>query len=156
MEQYDTGLNGIYNFLMLSEDLATAGQPSEEELRMVAQSGFDVVINLGLSDAEYALADERGLVTSLGINYEHIPVEWERPSVEALNTFYQTMQCWQDKKVFLHCAANKRVSVFVALYRINCLGWPEAQALQDIGRIWELNTVWQDFFDYHKHSGFLK
>ena len=156
MEQYDTGLNGIYNFLMLSEDLATAGQPSEEELRMVAQSGFDVVINLGLSDAEYALADERGLVTSIGMEYEHIPVEWERPSVEALNTFYQTMQCWQDKKVFLHCAANKRVSVFVALYRINYLDWSEQQALQDIGQIWEPIPTWQEFFDSHKHGGFLR
>jgi protein tyrosine phosphatase (PTP) superfamily phosphohydrolase (DUF442 family) len=130
--------------------------PSEEELRAVAQCGFDVVINLGLLDAEYSLADERGLVISIGMVYEHIPVEWERPSAEALDTFYQTMQQWQDKKVFLHCAANKRVSVFLALYRINCLGWPEQQALQDIRRIWEPNPTWQAFFDNHKHGSVLK
>jgi protein tyrosine phosphatase (PTP) superfamily phosphohydrolase (DUF442 family) len=156
MEQYDTGLNGIYNFLMLSDDLATAGQPSEEELRAVAQCGFDVVINLGLSDTEYALADERGLVTSIGMVYEHIPVEWERPSAKALSTFCQTIRRWQHKKVFLHCAANKRVSVFLALYRIICLKWPEQQALQDIRRIWEPSPTWQEFFDNHKRGGFLR
>lgn len=150
MEHQLAGLNQIYNLLILSENLTTAGQPSDEELRLVARCGFNVVINLALADAEYALEDERGLVHSLGLAYEHIPVQWENPTDEDLSAFFQTMERYKHKKVFLHCAANKRVSVFVALYRISCLGWPEPLALKDVHRIWEPDPIWRDFLEKHK------
>jgi protein tyrosine phosphatase (PTP) superfamily phosphohydrolase (DUF442 family) len=145
-------LQSIYNVLVHSEDLATAGQPIETELQAISQYGFDVVINLALENAEYSLPNEQELVTSLGMAYEHIPVSWENPTTGDLKVFYQTMRRWQNRKVFLHCAANKRVSIFLALYRINCLGWPEHQASNDIKRIWEPNSVWKNFFEIHKHQ----
>ena len=50
MEHQLAGLNQIYNLLILSENLTTAGQPSDEELRLVARCGFNVVINLALAE----------------------------------------------------------------------------------------------------------
>ncbi|MBT9613304.1 MAG: hypothetical protein IV108_08585 [Burkholderiales bacterium] len=46
-------LERINNFRWCAPDLATAGQPLEEELHAVANAGFEVVINLALLDAEY-------------------------------------------------------------------------------------------------------
>lgn len=99
-------LERIYNFRWRAADLATAGQPLEEELRTVAAAGFEVVINLALLDAEYSLPDEPGLVHSLGMAFFHIPVIWENPTLENLQQFFELMRQVQGRKVFVHCAAE--------------------------------------------------
>ncbi|MBI5751652.1 MAG: protein tyrosine phosphatase family protein [Hydrogenophilales bacterium] len=138
-------LDRIYHFRWRAPDLATAGQPLEAELRAVADAGFEVVINLALLDAEYSLPDEPGLVRSLGMAFFHIPVIWESPTLEDLQQFFTVMRQVQGRKVFLHCAANMRVSVFLALYRILQLGWSDAEAMALVTDIWEPDAVWQAF-----------
>ncbi len=138
-------LERIYNFRWSAPDLATAGQPLEEELRAVADAGFEVVINLALLDAEYSLPDEPGLVRSLGMTFFHIPVIWESPTLENLQQFFALMPQVQGRSVFLHCAANMRVSVFLALYRILQLGWSYADAMAQVTDVWEPDAVWKAF-----------
>jgi protein tyrosine phosphatase (PTP) superfamily phosphohydrolase (DUF442 family) len=140
-------LAGIYNYRRLGDMLSTSGQPGEAELAAIAEAGFEVVINLGLSGTEYALRDERGSVERLGMDYLHIPVLWEAPSAEDLDRFIAAMQSLEGRQVFVHCAANKRVSTFIALYRIAALGWPRETALGEIRAIWEPNPIWQRFID---------
>jgi len=138
-------LERICNFRWRAPNLATAGQPLEEELHVVADAGFEVVIDLALLDAEYSLPDEPGLVHSLGMAFFHIPVIWENPTLENLQQFFAVMHQVQGRKVFLHCAANMRVSVFLALYRILQDGWPYADAMAQVLDIWEPDAVWQAF-----------
>lgn len=138
-------LEEIYNFRWRAPDLATGGQPLEDELQAVAAAGFDVVINLALLDAEYSLDDEPGLVRALGMDFFHIPVIWEAPTQENLLQFFQVMEQVQGRSVFLHCAANMRVSVFLALYRILQCGWPRSDAMAAVTDIWEPDAVWQAF-----------
>ena len=138
-------LQGIYNYRQLTGLIATAGQPSEEELVAVARAGFEVVVNLALHDAEYSLPDERKTVESLGMRYIHILVEWERPRRSDLERFFETMDQLTGKKVFVHCAANKRVSVFMALYRQLRQRWPLDAAMTDVYAIWEPDDVWLRF-----------
>jgi protein tyrosine phosphatase (PTP) superfamily phosphohydrolase (DUF442 family) len=138
-------LEEIYNFLRLSDRLATSGQPTEEQLTEIGQAGFDVVINLGLTGTDYALEDEAGLVRNLGMEYVHIPVIWEHPTLENLDEFTSTMEDHQGNKLFVHCAANMRVSVFMALYRILHLGWDRERAMEDVRKIWEPNATWDAF-----------
>lgn len=138
-------LNAIYNFLGLSEKLATAGQPMEEELEYVSKAGYEVVINLALSDADYSLADEVGSVTKLGMEYIHIPVIWQNPRSDNLDEFFDVMEKYKNKKLFVHCAANMRVSSFIALYRVIKEGWSYSDAINDVYKIWRPNKVWSDF-----------
>lgn len=135
----------IYNFRWRAPDLATAGQPSEEGLRAVGDAGFEVVINLALLDADYSLPDEPGLVRSKGMAFFHIPVIWENPTLENLQQFFTVMHQVHGRKVFLHCAANKRVSVFLALFRILQLGWSYEDAMAQVSDIWEPDAIWQAF-----------
>lgn len=140
-------LQGIYNYRRLTVLIATAGQPSEEELATVAHAGFEVVVNLALHDAEYSLPDERRTVESLGMRYIHIPVVWERPLRADLERFFETMDDLSGRRVFVHCAANKRVSVFMALYRQLRQDWaPDATRL-DVLAIWQPDAVWQQFME---------
>lgn len=138
-------LNTIYNFLNLSAKLATSGQPLEEELEYISKAGFEVVINLALSDADYSLADEEGSVTKLGMEYVHIPVIWQSPTSDDLDKFFDVMEKYKNKKLFVHCAANMRVSSFVALYRVIKEGWDYSDAINDVYKIWNPNDIWSDF-----------
>ena len=140
-----SALDDIYNFLPLSNSLATSGQPSQEQMVEIAKAGFQVVINLGLSKADYALEDEAGLVKSLGMAYVHIPVLWEAPGKVDLESFFGVMETHCEKRVYVHCAANMRVSTFVALYRILRLGWERETAFRDVYRIWTPDERWQSF-----------
>ncbi|MEK7223569.1 MAG: protein tyrosine phosphatase family protein [Pseudomonadota bacterium] len=141
----EDALQGIYNYRRLMDLIATAGQPSEEELAAVAHAGFEVVVNLALHDAEYSLPDERRTVESLGLRYIHIPVVWERPLRADLERFFDDMNELTGKHIFVHCAANKRVSVFMALYRQRRQGWSADAVMPDVLAIWEPDDVWRRF-----------
>jgi protein tyrosine phosphatase (PTP) superfamily phosphohydrolase (DUF442 family) len=140
-------IEAIKNYVALSEELATGGQPSEEHIRELAQAGVTCIINLGLLDPRYCLADEAGLVHSLGVEYYHIPVDFQAPTMEDLTQFCTVMQAAVGKRVFVHCAANYRVSSFVSLYGQATLGWSQAQAEAHIRRLWEPNEVWAAFIE---------
>jgi uncharacterized protein (TIGR01244 family) len=137
----------IYNFLQLSDSIATAGQPTEGQIPAIAENGYEVVINLGLADTEYALENEEAAVKAHGMQYIHLPVVWERPTESDLERFIKVMEANEGKKVFVHCAANMRVSIFMALYRILQLGWPEENALEQVKRIWTPDDTWHTFID---------
>ena len=96
-------LVAIKNFVCVDARLATAGQPTEGQLAEVAAAGFEAIVNLGLLDPKYCLPDEAGAVASLGMAYRHIPVKFDRPTVEDFRAFVTAMDAWSDRKVFVHC-----------------------------------------------------
>ena len=132
---------------MLAEGIATSGQPSEDELLQIAKIGYKVVINLGLSDAEYSVRNEEQILKSRGIKYIHIPVEFESPKGKDFQEFVSALNRHKELKVFIHCAANKRVSVFIALYRIMVLGWEKDKAINELEKIWKPNNIWESFIE---------
>jgi protein tyrosine phosphatase (PTP) superfamily phosphohydrolase (DUF442 family) len=136
-------LTDIKNFLRIDERLGTAGQPTEAQLGDVAAAGYAAVINLGLLDPKYCLPDEAGVVASLGLEYRHIPVKFDAPTIEDFRAFVATMDAWSGEKLFVHCAANFRVSAFVALYGELRLGWPRARAEALAQALWQPNDVWR-------------
>lgn len=138
-------IHSIYNFLRCSDRLATGGQPSEAELAYVAAAGYEVVINLALSDSDYGLPNEAECVRRAGMQYVHIPVVWEQPRAEDFARFVRTMDTLKTQRVFLHCAANMRVSSFLLLYRVLREGWAYADARAELEKIWLPNTTWSDF-----------
>ena len=141
----EDALQGIYNYRRLTDLIATAGQPSEEELAAVAHAGFEVVVNLALHDAGYSLPDECRTVESLGMRYVHIPVVWERPLRADLERFFEVMDELTGKRIFVHCAVDKRVSVFMALYCQLRQGWSGDAVMPDVLAIWEPDDVWRRF-----------
>jgi uncharacterized protein (TIGR01244 family) len=144
-----TTLTDIYNYLPLTGNLLTSGQPTREQFDTIAKAGVQTVINLALETSTNALQDEAGVVRDLGMEYVHIPVIWEQPTRDALIKFMDTMDGQGEKKVLVHCAANMRVSVFVALYRSLRLGWDREAAFKDVHQIWDPSEekVWREFIE---------
>jgi hypothetical protein len=55
------------------------------------------------------------------------------------------MRACEERRTFVHCAANKRVSAFVYLYRVLHQGVPEEQARNDMLAVWHPDEVWSRF-----------
>ena len=58
----------------------------------------------------------------------------------------------RNKRVFVHCAANYRVSGFIALYGQAKLGWSAHQADAHIRRVWEPNDTWKEFIEESRRN----
>ena len=138
-------LEGIYNYRALTPTLATSGQPDADELAAIAGAGFTCVINLALHDAEYALPDEAAAVRALGMDYVHIPVAFDAPTLADLHRFFSVMEARREQPTWVHCAANKRVSVFVGLWLHRCRGMPLDAAFALQRDIWQPDAVWARF-----------
>jgi protein tyrosine phosphatase (PTP) superfamily phosphohydrolase (DUF442 family) len=137
----------IYHYLRVDDQLFTGGQPTEEQLRAVAEQGVQTVINLAPISPRYSLADEPGLVQSLGMRYHHIPVDWDSPTAADFSTFEAVKQARPAGKTFIHCAANFRVTAFYSLFAQKHLGWSKAQADQFRASIWQGSDypIWEAF-----------
>src|SRR5215207_1212644 len=127
----------IYNFLALSKTLFTGGMPTAEQLTDAAQRGVQVVINLAPHEVINALPNETELVTSLGMQYLNIPVNWNTPTKDGLDRFVQAMDENKDKKILVHCQANFRATAFVSMYRILREGWQAEDAIEVMHKIWD-------------------
>jgi len=141
------GIEGILNYLPISEAIGTAGQPSEAQFAAIRAAGYEAVVNLAMPDSSNALPDEGELAAGQGMDYVRIPVLWDAPTMADLARFFAVMDGYRDKKVLVHCAVNMRVSVFVLLYRVLRLGVPLGEARKDMLKIWEPNEVWQSFME---------
>jgi protein tyrosine phosphatase (PTP) superfamily phosphohydrolase (DUF442 family) len=145
---YPTKLrSNIYNFQAVAENLGTAGQPTAEQFDAVKDAGYEVVINLALGTTPRDLPNEPQILADHGMDYIYIPVVFEQPTAENLHQFFEAMDANQDKKCFVHCIANARVSAFVMLYRVLRQGMPVEEARATMTQIWEPNPTWQSFID---------
>jgi protein tyrosine phosphatase (PTP) superfamily phosphohydrolase (DUF442 family) len=138
-------LSEICNFRPVGERLGTAGQPTADQFRIVREAGYEVVINLALPTSDNALADEGRIVSGLGMSYVHIPVNFQTPTAGDFSAFCRVMEAFDDRRVFVHCAVNKRVSAFVFLYRVMHEQVNIADAEPDLHAIWQPDEVWSRF-----------
>lgn len=143
----DLTLESIYHYRRISEQIGTSGMPTEAQLAAIARAGFEVIINLDQLNSKYALPNERETVESLGMTYLQIPVVWDTPTHENVTQFLAALDQYADRRVFVHCVANARASVFMALYHILRLGWTPAAAMLGVTAIWQPNETWQKFIE---------
>jgi uncharacterized protein (TIGR01244 family) len=139
----------IVNFVPLAENLFTSGQPTGDQFADLARDGVQLVVNLALSTSTNALRDEAGAVRALGMDYVHIPVDWENPTRANLEQFWDTLEAHSGEKVLVHCVMNYRASAFVALWRTCRLGLLPEKAFAAMRQVWnpEEYPVWKVFIE---------
>jgi protein tyrosine phosphatase (PTP) superfamily phosphohydrolase (DUF442 family) len=140
-------MSDIYNFKPVSDLLACAGQPLEGQLQSIADDGYTVVINLGLADGKYALADEAASAAKLGFVYHHIPVIFDDPQLSELNDFISLMNEHSHQKTLVHCAANYRASAFTGLYLFSADILNQDEMQEFIEDVWQPDGIWQQFIE---------
>lgn len=139
-------VTAIYNYRPIDAQLATSGQPNEGQLAAIAAEGYEVIINLALhDDPRYSLKDETGTVRSLGLEYVHIPVKFDAPTTQELHAFFEAMERHAHRRVWVHCAANMRVTAFLGLFRVLRQGYSEERAFEPMRSVWKPNATWTAF-----------
>lgn len=140
-------LDEITNFVSLTADIGTSGQPTRDQFSAIAAAGYKTVINLALPTSDHAIAEEGAIVTGLGLSYFHIPVVFDAPTAENLRTFVAVMRALEGTRVFVHCVVNARVSAFCFKYLHEVRGLPVEEARSPILAKWTptMSPAWRDF-----------
>lgn len=149
-----TPISEILNYREYSPTFASAGQPTREQLEVIRDSGYERVIYIAFSTVGPAIPEEDQLVKALGMDYLHIPVDFNNPTIRDFNAFADAMRREPDTKTLLHCQVNARATAFSFLYRVIYEDVPVAQAKADMNSVWQPNQVWKDFiFDVLAQNG---
>lgn len=140
----------VYNHVQVNARISTSGVISADVIEEMARQGYSGVINLLPDESPHALAREAELVQKQALAYHHIPVDFAAPSEENYAAFERSLDGFQhDQRVYVHCAANMRVSVFMAIYGARRFGWSPTRAAQHVAEVWEPNEVWREFLTAH-------
>ena len=135
----------LLNRIDYSPSLTTSGQPTEAELALIAAAGYDQVIFLAFTNHPKAVAHEDDIARGLGLQFIHIPVEWDSPSPADFAAFAAVMQSHGSSRTLVHCEVNFRASVFGFLYQVLHEGADLDEALSQMQSIWVPNDTWEAF-----------
>lgn len=133
----------IVNYREYSESLSSSGQPDAAQLQVLKDAGFERIVYIAFSDHHTSLANEDRLVKQLGMEYVHIPVDWDAPTKSDFYLFAGALEREPQKKTLLHCQVNFRASAFSFLYRVLHEDVPMDQAKNDMNGVWVPNETWR-------------
>jgi len=143
----NNALEQIANFYQLDENTGTSGQPEAGQFSDISAAAYEIVLNLALSDSPNAIENESTIISKLNMSYVHVPVDFKTPTLGDLESFFDQMEKHKNKKIFVHCVMNWRVSAFMFLYHTIKCDMPVTDALQHMNAVWEPEPVWQEFID---------
>jgi len=97
------------------DGMTSSGQPDEEALKVFADSGYTVVIDMRGSDEDRGMDDYDRVVEATGMQYLGFPVVGvEQISFETAAKLDVVLQ-GIDGPVLIHCASGNRVGAVLAL-----------------------------------------
>ena len=141
-------LSKVYNYHDIENLFTTSGQPNAYQLKLIAENGYDAVINLAPNSVlEGSVISEAEILTANNVKYIHIPVNFNMPKKEDFLEFVKSLKENKDKKIWIHCAANMRVSAFVYKYRRDILELKDDEVIKDMKLIWSPNHTWSSFLN---------
>ena len=123
------GNEGIPNYYRLRDDIATAGQPSDDALADIEQAGFKAVLNLR-TEQEGSL-EEKPKVEALGMEYYNIPIGRDGFSPAILEQFKEILADDDNRPLLIHCASSNRVGALWYIHQVLDTGEDEAAALAE-------------------------
>jgi protein tyrosine phosphatase (PTP) superfamily phosphohydrolase (DUF442 family) len=138
-------IESILNYILVSDRIASSGQPEDHQFKDIAEAGYEAVINLAMPNSDNAIPEEGNIVTSSNMTYVHIPVPFDAPDVFHLREFIKVMGALSHRKVWVHCVVNYRVSAFLYLYFQLVHGAQPQEAKKVMLASWKPNDIWQRF-----------
>jgi len=97
------------------DGITSSGQPDEEALRVFADSGYSVVIDMRGPDEDRGMDNFEGAVEATGMEYLAFPVVGaDQVSFETAAKLDEVLQGF-DGPVLMHCGSGNRVGAVLAL-----------------------------------------
>lgn len=136
-------MKNIINHIHINNNISTSGQPTIKEFEKISLAGYEYIINLAAFNSQEKLENEDFIVSSLGMKYIHMPVDFENPTLKNLEDFINILQFLSDKKIWVHCIMNYRVSAFMYVYHKYILKTPFNNINLRIFDEWKPSKKWQ-------------
>lgn len=129
----------ILNLRNPEANVFASGQPTQEQLQLLANSGVKHIINLRpTSEQDW---DEAAYVKSLGMEYHNIPVAGaEGVSSENAQQLNELLSRLNGQPLLVHCASSNRVGALRALTAGETNGAPLESAIAT-GKSWGLSSL---------------
>ena len=124
----------IRNFLRVTTDFCTGGQPRPEHMAQLKADGVKAVINLR-QPSEHRADDERAAAEKAGLKYFNIPVEFGNPKDEQADEFLRLTDDSVNRPMFIHCTAAIRVGAFWMIRRVLRDGFTVDAALEEARKV---------------------
>jgi protein tyrosine phosphatase (PTP) superfamily phosphohydrolase (DUF442 family) len=137
----------IEAFLPISPQLATSGQPTIAQFAVIAASGYNTVLNLAMPSSSNWLAEEKDVLDRLQVNYIHIPVLWENPTLADFDQIRDVIEAHKTQLLWIHCAKNMRVSAMLYLYHRLTKDMNHEVAWRYLEQIWQPDSIWRGFIE---------
>ncbi|ALF56593.1 beta-lactamase hydrolase-family protein [Nostoc piscinale CENA21] len=113
----------------INDDLAIAGQITLDQLKQLAEEGYQSVINLRSPDETSSLDNEKEKVELLGLQYINFPTNLGEINHQAALDIFQVINK-SSKPTLIHCDDSIRSAAIVLLYIATKQGVTFEKALQ--------------------------
>lgn len=122
----------IFRFQRIDALLATAAQPTADQIPWLAAQGFEAVVNLSTPTARNFVADEARRVMDAGLAYVHAPVDCSHLEPSHYEVLRGVLHAFRGRKVLVHCAGNVKSSALVQLWRIKERGEDRDRLVEEL------------------------
>ena len=109
-------LGPIRNFLQVTPQFCTGGQPRIEHFAKLKADGVKAVLNLR-TPGEHRADEERAAVEQAGLKYFNVPVVYREPADAQVDEFLKITDDPANRPMFIHCTAAIRVGAFWMIRR---------------------------------------
>jgi len=107
----------IRNFLKVTPEFCTGGQPRVEHFEQLKKDGVKAVLNLR-QPSEHRAEEEQEAVKKAGLKYFNIPVNYQSPTEETVDEFLRITDDPANRPMFIHCTAAIRVGAYWMIRRV--------------------------------------
>jgi uncharacterized protein (TIGR01244 family) len=124
----------IRNFLQVTPEFCTGGQPRPEHFAELKAQGVKSVLNLR-TPGEHRADEEQQVVAAAGLRYFNIPVVYTAPRSDQVDEFLTLTDDPANRPMFIHCTAAIRVGGFWLIRRVVRDGWTWDAALEEARKV---------------------
>ncbi len=125
---------GMANAGQPLKDVATAGQPDQEDFERLAAAGYRTVIDLRQPGEDRGL-NEPETVQLAGMEYVNVPVGHEDVDDETFERFREFMADLERRPTLVHCTSANRVGALLIPYLILDEGKVPEEAVEKASRV---------------------
>jgi uncharacterized protein (TIGR01244 family) len=124
----------IRNFLKVTPEFCTGGQPRVEHFEQLKKDGVKAVLNLR-QPSEHRAEEEQEAVKAAGLKYFNIPVNYQSPSEASVGEFLKITDDPANRPMFIHCTAAIRVGAYWMIRRVLRDGMTVDDALAEARKV---------------------
>jgi uncharacterized protein (TIGR01244 family) len=110
----------------ISKQLVMASQPQPKDWGLLAQRGFNTIVNIRQDPTR--AAEQAETARAAGLKYIHLPLPAYDLEPEHIKTFHEIITDPGNGKVLFHCRSASRTGLIWMLKRTAMDGWNEQQA----------------------------